>query len=251
MATPESKERERFSGTTISHGELSGRQQGACGPLMVLTELMTASLQSSSLSHYPAGLLQNWCTQALDNISGFMTAIILYYSLKHFFLSCLRSVKCILAKEKEEIPSPKSFQHRERAVCSSAEPEILHGEKRGGLTAEEHAGGQPALQWPWITAVAAPRPCSFSFGSEAGRWQLSTSNKLCSFGHVRLSEMWSGGGDGKSIIPRAAFLLPMGTGCWRELWCTVQGWDHQQVKGGFSYKLLLSHGGFSNPQMCK
>lgn len=131
MATPESKERERLSVTTISHGELSGRQQGACGPLMVLTELMTASLQSSSLSHCPAGLLQNWCTQALDNISGFVTAIILYYSLKYFFLSCFRSVKCILAKEKEEIPSPKSFQHRERAVCSSAETVLPFTEKKG------------------------------------------------------------------------------------------------------------------------
>lgn len=50
-------------------------------------------------------------------------------------------------KRGDSLPKELSAQ-REGSVQQFRDSPPLHGEKRGGLTAKEHAGGQPALQWP-------------------------------------------------------------------------------------------------------
>lgn len=87
--------------------------------------------------------------------------LLIYIIPLNIFLSCSRGVKGTLVKEKEDIPSLKSFQHRRQTAISSAgiknqTKPISEKEGEGcvrKLPDEKHAERQAGLQEPWVTGV--------------------------------------------------------------------------------------------------
>lgn len=81
--------------------------------------------------------------------------LLIYIIPLNIFLSRSRGVTGTLVKEKEEIPSLKSFQHRRQTAISSAEKKKKKAisEKEGEgcvrkLPAQKHAERQAGLQEP-------------------------------------------------------------------------------------------------------
>lgn len=127
-------------------------------------------------SHLPfPAVLQDCCKTDLHRLwtrYKDLLLLLIYIILLNIFLSCCRSVKCTLAKEKEEIPSLKSFQHRRQTVISSAEKKTLRREGRGGLCLE--IGSWKACRKAGWFAVALNDGCgtvswSSSFSSVQNR----------------------------------------------------------------------------------
>lgn len=97
---------------------------------------------------FPA-VLQDCCKTNLYRlwtIHKVLLLLLIYIISLNIFLSCYRSLKCTPAKEKEEIPSLKSLQHRRQTVISSTEKKKITEKEGEGcvrkLPPEKHKGRQ-------------------------------------------------------------------------------------------------------------
>lgn len=147
-------------------------------------------------SHLPfPAVLQDCCKIDLCRfwtIHKDLLLLLIYIIPLNIFLSCCRSVKCTLAKDKEEIPSLKSFQHRRQTVISSAEKKNPSQRRKGRA-----ALGNRQLKSVQEGRLVCSSPerqvwCSvlvvlLLLWVRTGRWQPGVSSKPCSFEHMRLS----------------------------------------------------------------
>lgn len=146
-------------------------------------------------SHLPFPALQDCCKIDLCRfwtIHKDLLLLLIYIIPLNIFLSCCRSVKCTLAKDKEEIPSLKSFRHRRQTVISSAEKKNP-SQRRKGRAAWGNCQLK-SVQEGRLVCSSPERQMWYSvlvvlllLWVRTGRWQPGISSKPCSFRHMRLS----------------------------------------------------------------
>lgn len=142
-------------------------------------------------SHLPfPAVLQDCCKTNLYRlwtIHKVLLLLLIYIISLNIFLSCYRSVKCTLAKEKEEIPSLRSLQHRRQTVISRTEKKKSQRRKERAVLGNCHLKSMEEGRLVCrMTAVVQCLGCALSplgQNRKVTTWRIS---KPCSFRHTRL-----------------------------------------------------------------